>query len=163
MLSLMRLDRWLLSSLSVVTRPTAMDAVAEGKLPAGESDEVIFSFTPDIRRHMKEPAFWITLEMTAKWPKKKPSRFDNISVCVQGFFSFPPDTSEATIRQYVPILCLTNLIGIARGLVAQATAFCPGGAFIIPLIDANVVVRGFAAGNQALSPGRLKNTPKKNE
>ena len=137
--SQMRLDRYVLRSLRIETR------TSKGRqVPSGER-EMKISFTPDVRRRKDEPRFWISLRVDLSWPNDPESTFDAISIALDGFFSFPKETGEDMVKKYVPVLCLMNLYGIARGILSQATGVCEGGPFILPLVDMNAVVRQWAA------------------
>jgi len=145
--SQMRLDRYVLRSLRIETRSLSGRQVAEGEA------QLNISFTPEVRRRKDEPRFWISLRVDVLWPDEAKAPFDAISIALDGFFSFAKDTGEDTIKKYVPVLCLANLYGIARGIVSQATGVCEGGPFVLPLVDMNAVVRGWAAeSSKAASP-----------
>jgi hypothetical protein len=149
MISLLRLDRYVLGSLSIATRASTFNAIMAGRYEQKEEDEVKLSFLHSVRHHLKHRRYWVTLEVKAMWPEGKDSRFDTIAAKIEGFFSLPDDTPEETVKKYVPSLCISNMISLARGIISQATAFCPGGSFVLPLIDANVVARN----SQSASPG----------
>ncbi len=88
----------------------------------------------EVRQHLSEPKFMIDIMFTFKWDEST-FYYNKIEIGLRGYFSLPDGTDEETIAQYVPILCLTNLYDTARGMIAQATSLCPGGAFLLPLID----------------------------
>lgn len=151
-ISLMRLDNYLLSLLNISIRPSAISAAAGSVKRDVREEDVEFSFSHSLRRHNAEPRFWVTLQIRATWPSNSRARFESISIGLDGFFSFPKDTPDAEISKYVPVLCLTNLIGVARGILSQATASCPGGSYILPLLDANQILRAEEATVQTAEP-----------
>jgi hypothetical protein len=67
--------------------------------------------------------------------KEVEAPYDRVEIDVEGFFLLPDDMPEERVGQFVPKLLAVNLIGIARGVVFQSTAFCPDGPFKIPLLD----------------------------
>ncbi|NOY64146.1 MAG: hypothetical protein GXO97_01905, partial [Nitrospirae bacterium] len=54
---------------------------------------------------------------------------------LNGFFSFPEGTEEETIKKMIGLNGLVILYGTARGIVAQATANCLHGKFILPSVN----------------------------
>lgn len=137
--SQMRLERYVLRSLRIETRPL------NGRHTSTDATQLDISFTPEVRRHKDGPLFWISLRVDLSWLNDTKSPFEAISIALDGFFSFPKGTGEDTIKNYVPVLCLVNLYGTARGIVSQATGVCEGGPFILPLVDMNEVLRQWAA------------------
>ncbi len=137
--SLMRLDRYVLRSLRIETR------AIEGRQDSQDETTLNIAFTPEVRKSASGPQFWVSLRVDVSWPEVPKSQFECVSIVIDGFFSFDKGTGEDTIKKYVPVLCLVNLYGIARGIVSQATGVCEGGPFLLPLVDMNAVVRGEAA------------------
>ena len=60
---------------------------------------------------------------------------------LRGVFSFAPGTPDDLLNQLVPANCLAVLYGILRGIVLQDTGVCPGGGFLLPMLDMYEVVR----------------------
>ena len=74
-----------------------------------------------------------------------PSAYDQIDIALNGIFSFPADTEDEVIQHYVPMLCLTNLYGIARGIIAQTTGMCQDGPYLLSLINMEQLLQGMPA------------------
>lgn len=109
-----------------------------------EACEMEHSIGFDVKRHKTQNSFKIPLNVLLRWENAPNAPFSQISIGVVGIFSFPEDTSEEEISKYVPLLCLTNLYGFARGIVANATGLCPSGAYFLPTLNMNDVVRDAA-------------------
>lgn len=86
-------------------------------------------------KHKTEPRFRVRLCLKLTWPDQPGARFKKILVELEGFFRLPDGFPEDKVPSYIPHLPVANLMGLARGVVLQATAFCPGGPFTIPLMD----------------------------
>ncbi len=127
----LQLERYFTSSLLVGMRKEILGSVVDGNI--GDGDEAFISAQKTFRSHDTEPSYWLSLSLDIKWPEAVDTRFEQISIQVEGFFSLAREDSK--IKQNLLLLCLTNLLGIARTTVAQATAMCPGGAFLIPLFN----------------------------
>lgn len=84
--------------------------------------------------------FKIPLDIQINWHENLNNPFNNIELKLDGFFSLPNETEESKVQEYVPILCLANLIGTARGVISQVTGNFPGGAFYLPVIDVSDIV-----------------------
>ena len=59
---------------------------------------------------------------------------------LRGSFSLPPNTPDELVAKLVPANCLAVLYGILRGFVLQDTGACPGGGFLLPMLDMYQVV-----------------------
>ncbi len=143
--ALMQLEHCALTKLSLSFKESLVEPGLAGKHDLEEADsegyqEVKFG----VRTHKSEPRFWISYEVNVTWQPEVASRFDHVNVAVDGIFAFPAGTEEETVRHYVPLLCLTNLHGVARGVVAQSTGMCPGGPFILPLVDMAEVLKEYS-------------------
>lgn len=133
--SLMRLDRYVLRSLNIETH------FPEGKREPADNGKCSLSLSPAIRKRKDALAFWVSLRVEVAWPQASLAPFKSISIALDGFFSFPKGTLESTANKFVPVLCMTNLYGIARGIVSQATGICEGGPFVLPLVDMNAALK----------------------
>lgn len=132
--SLMQLEALVLSSLVIEGR--TLEKPLEN-VPLDGAHQVSY----DIARHLDNPQFRLRATFTTTWDGDQPSYFQRIEVGVTGIFLFPPETPEESIAKYVPELCLANLYGAARGIVAQATALFPGGPYVLPLLNMHEVIK----------------------
>jgi preprotein translocase subunit SecB len=119
-------------------------------------DASIVTVACEERQHPSEPKYMVDAKFTVTW-KKNDYLYNKIEIGLLGIFTFPINTPKETISLYVPILCLANLYGTARGIVAQATGLCPGGAYMLPLLDMNNVVK---ASTEDLKPKRQRKSTK---
>ena len=126
--SLLQLERCLVTSLIIKTRECLS---IESGIEITENLDLQFA----VRRHKTEPKFLIPLTLTVTWPQDALSYYEKIELSLDSIFALPPGTSEDELRQYVPVLCLSNLLGIARGLIVQSTSLCPGGAYMLSLVN----------------------------
>jgi len=137
--SLMRLEKYSLASLVVSTRSDPGPRLRRKDTRSADDGQMDITIEHSVRKHIESARFWVRMELKLNWPNNKRSRFQKIDIGLDGFFSFPDDCTEEQVNQYVPLLCLTCLYGIARGIISQATGLCPGGAFTLPLVDMNKV------------------------
>ncbi len=136
-LSLMRFDRCVLTSLAIETRSEVSEETASTPNQNADDERVEVHINHSARHHVKLPRFWIQMTVELKWPDGEKSRFRRIAFGLDGFFSLPEGLEQEKVQQYVPILCLTSLYGVGRGIIAQATGSCEGGAYFLPLVDMN--------------------------
>jgi preprotein translocase subunit SecB len=105
------------------------------KKPAKEQEgQIDISF--NARRKGKEPLFMIT--MTIELNKSKQAFANNayyVFLKINGFFGFPKETGEETMQKMISLNGLVMLYGIARGVVAQATANGAHGKFVLPAVN----------------------------
>ena len=88
------------------------------------------------KRKDKEPLFMIT--MLIELNKSKQDFANNayyVFIKINGFFGFPKDTGEETMQKMISLNGLVMLYGMARGVVAQATANGAHGKFILPAVN----------------------------
>ncbi|MBT7618463.1 MAG: hypothetical protein HN590_14365 [Calditrichaeota bacterium] len=88
-----------------------------------------------VAKHDNHNEFVITLNITYKPPRNKEIMIDFISIKVSAEISFPDTLEEEELRSYVPSLCLANLYGSARGIIAQATGLFPQGPYFLPVVN----------------------------
>ena len=109
--------------------------------PASPKDALVnIAMTSDIRQHQTDLKYMVTATFTATWANHS-FFIDKIEVGLRGIFSFPVGTSDDVVDSYIPELCIANLYGTARGIVAQATGICPGGVYWLPLLDMNAMLQ----------------------
>ncbi len=131
--SVLQLERCILTSLHIEPNIESQ--------PESPQDAVVdIAVTSDIRQHQTDQKYMVTAIFTATWAGHS-FFIDRIEVGLRGIFSFPVDTPEDVIASYVPVLCVANLYGTARGIVAQATGICPGGVYWLPLLDMNAMLQ----------------------
>ncbi len=58
-----------------------------------------------------------------------------IEVRITGFFTFADRASEDLRKTLYPMAAVSMLLGVARGMIAQATGLFPTGTFILPPLD----------------------------
>lgn len=72
-------------------------------------------------------------------------RFLHVGVALWGIFSCGPDLAEDQKARLLRYNTVAILHGIARGIVASATGSCPGGPFLLPVVNyAEVIERKLA-------------------
>ncbi len=139
--SLLQLERCQLSELHIKTRE------CQNIEPGTEITEHLdIQFT--VRPHKTEPKFLIPFTLAVTWPQDNPSCYETIEIKLDSVFSFPPGTSDEEMRQYVPVLCLSNLLGVARGMIAQSTSLCSGGAYLVSLVNMQELLKKHAEREQ---------------
>jgi len=158
--SLMQLDDFRLNALDISTRPVP------GELDPPEKTERAVSIGFEILENRDKPDFMVFLSIRMDTPEDSRDPFERARIDIQGIFSFPEGTGKGEIEKYVPLLCLTNLFGIARGLISQSTAMCHGGPLLLPLVNMKKLVREYyeektgAAGKKSSGEDkRKKNKP----
>jgi preprotein translocase subunit SecB len=88
------------------------------------------------KRKGKEPLYMIT--MIIELNKSKQAFANNayyVYLKINGFFGFPKETDEETMQKMISLNGLVMLYGIARGVVAQATANGAHGKFVLPAVN----------------------------
>lgn len=96
--------------------------------------EINIGFT--VKRKGKEPLFMLT--MTIELNKSKQAFTANpyyVFLKIRGFFEFVKETDEETMQKMIGLNGLAMLYGIARGVVAQATANGAHDKFILPSMN----------------------------
>ncbi|GEM_PF-3328396 len=139
-LSLMKMEQCCLTRLEIKTRGglTQLPSPDESA-GSGEETEWRVGIDFDVRKVEDEPVYIVPINIDLDSPDD--ASFEKISVSLTGVFSFPEDAPSEEVYKYVPLLCLTNLFGVARGLVAQATGMCESGPFLLPLVNMQEVVK----------------------
>ncbi len=89
-------------------------------------------------------AFKVGLKLRVVWPKE--AYFKRALVQVHAVFSLPDSLPEKEIRKYYPGLCSAQLLGVARALLANATAFSPCGSFVLPFLDISESIKASLSG-----------------
>lgn len=109
---------------------------ANGAYKGTSAEEDALETSVGIKRKGKEPHFMI--QMKVKLNNKKVD-FDNaryyVYLEISGFFSFAEGTDEEAIRKMIGLNGPAILYGVARGVVAQATANCRYGKFVLPAMN----------------------------
>ena len=67
-------------------------------------------------------------------------RFKHVGVTVWGIFSCSPHVDQDQKNQLMQYNTVAILHGIARGLIASATGSCPGGPFLLPVVNYREVI-----------------------
>lgn len=132
--SLMQLEHFVLKKLVIETRKArgGVDVTT-----TEEEDQIDYDCKFDFRygKHKDQLRFGAELGLTFTWSEESNEPYKRIVVVLDGFFRFPDGTPEDRLKHYVPRLLGVNMIGLARGIVSQATAFCLEGPFVIPILD----------------------------
>jgi preprotein translocase subunit SecB len=154
----MQLKKIILHSLVIRSRRDALTQITKtADSPAADSaGQAQMQYR--LARHSERPAFRLPLRLRIEWPPESGARFTEIQIDIEGFFEFPQNTPDEEIRRYMPILGLVNLYGAARALIAQSTSMSDGGAFIIPNINMNDVVRQNAEQKKETVPSNGEET-----
>jgi preprotein translocase subunit SecB len=98
--------------------------------------EAQIDITFSVKRKGKNPLYLIT--MAIELNKSKKAFTDNayyVYLKINGFFSFPKGVSEETMQKMIGLNGVVMLFGIARGMVAQATANGAHGKFVLPAVN----------------------------
>jgi len=126
MQSLLNMDEFLVEEFTVRGNP-------KYKADKVESD-VKLSFS--LKRKGKEPFFMMPMTIDVNKTKKFFSSAPYyIFLRITGFFSFLEGTDEETIKRMIGLNGLAILYGVAMGTVAQATANCLHGKFLLPSVN----------------------------
>lgn len=135
--SILQLEQCYIRGLSIETDAAAVDHLFEKTQQESASNEIPYKLKLDerLRSAPSGSKFWLTLSIELKWPDDAFNYYKRIFVELDGVFRLPDETSEDDVAKYVPLLVRTNLLGIARGVVAQATGMFPGGPYCIPFLN----------------------------
>ena len=140
--ALMRLEHCYLSTLEIKGETPQLNIALSGEpCHANATKDPVCEVDYNFKRHIKGPRFWVTYSVGLSWPEEETAPYESIRLTLEGVYSFPDDTDDETIARYVPVLCLTGLHGVARGILMQSTGSCPAGPVLLPLIDMNQVVQ----------------------
>ena len=128
MQSLLNIDEYFVDELQVKTNPNYKKQKKEEK---GEISTAI-----SIKRKGKEPFFMIQMKIELNKAQKAFSSAPYYLLLeISGFFSFMSEINEETINKMIGLNGPVILYGVARGVVAQATANCRHGKFILPTVN----------------------------
>ena len=134
----LQLEQCTLTKMVIQTR-------LNGHLGTETEDAADIKLTYNVRPHKTSLKFLVPFNLSISWPEDVPSAYDQIDIALNGIFSFPADTEDEVIQHYVPMLCLTNLYGIARGIIAQTTGMCQDGPYLLSLINMEQLLQGMPA------------------
>ena len=99
-----------------------------------EASGMAISF--DIKRKGKEPLFMLTLKVDLNKSERSASCGPyRLSLRISGFFSFTESVDEETMHRMIGLNGISILYGLARGAVAQFTATCRHGKFLLPSVN----------------------------
>lgn len=133
----MQFEQCNLTNLVIKTR-------ANGEAIYNDEDLADIKLTYNVRHHRVERKFRIPFTLTITWPEEVHATFAYLEIGLDGIFTFPSDTPDATIQHFVPLLCLTNLYGVARGILIQATSLCEGGPYMLSLVNMEQLLKSIA-------------------
>jgi preprotein translocase subunit SecB len=89
-----------------------------------------------IKRKAKEPEFMINMTVELNKSKEAFAKAPYyIYLDIVGFFSFIEGTDEETMSKMIGLNCPAIIYGVARGIVAQATANFRHGKFVLPTVN----------------------------
>jgi preprotein translocase subunit SecB len=107
-----------------------------GAYKGTSAEEGALETSVGIKRKGKEPHFMIQMKIELNRDK---ADFDEaryyVYLDISGFFNFTEGTDEETIRKMIGLNGPAILYGVARGVVAQATANCRYGKFVLPAMN----------------------------
>jgi len=132
--SLLRLETYELKSLSLVSLKKRNDV---------EKSEDI-RIRPALKQARARPRFFVSFSIKVAFPSGL-HEVASLAFVVEGQFSLPEGTPEEVVKNYIPLLCVTNLLGLARGHLAQITSLCAGGPYILPLLNVGGIVEELKA------------------
>lgn len=97
----------------------------------------------DIKRNSDNPLdFMIYLRVDVNPREEDFEKCDyRIHLCLSGFFSFEKGTAEDTISNMIATNGLSMLYGVARGMVANATAMSWHGKFVLPSLNLIEIIK----------------------
>ena len=130
MLSLLRLNAIRLDHLILRSR-------SDAPAPGGEQT---YSFVLTHRNVEPgdpevEHALQLRIRLRPDAPGDSPPAIQDMDVSLTGYFSFAERASEENRAKIYPLTAVAMLFGVARGIVAQATALFPTGTFMLPPLD----------------------------
>lgn len=79
--------------------------------------------------------FLVSVSIYIEWDDDAGAILDIIEVDINGVFWLPDDMSPALVKKYIPLSCVSCLLGIARGAIFDRTATFPSGGYILPLVN----------------------------
>ena len=104
------------------------------------------------KRKGKEPLFMLTLIIELNKTTKTFTHGEYyVFLKISGFFGFAKGTDEETMQKMISLNAPVMLYGVARGVVAQATANGPYGKFVLPAVNFVELVK-----NSKISPSEPK-------
>jgi len=103
-----------------------------------EEPQIAVRFTH--KKHAEEPKVWLSLDVEYILPNLGMGSIQKVAAVVEGIFVFRKGTPEEVIAQYYPAVCLANLYGMMRGLIAQSTGCSASGAVYLPIVNMVEVV-----------------------
>ena len=124
-------------------------------------DDFAFNIDFNVYRHREAPEFFVKLKIECVKPRDAVHPLEKIRIETGGVFTFPEGTEEEKIHQHVPLLCLTNLYGISRGAIINATGSFHTGPFILPLINMGEYLKAHAVSGKAAPKTQKKKKAKK--
>ena len=119
--------------------PVVLEIIAKNntcEVPSG-SAEPLQQFKYELRKHPEKWSYFLQMHLQFEWTPESDSYYERITTIWNGFFCMPDDTTEAEVNAYLPVMGIANMLGIARGQIAQITGTFLGGAFYFPLLDMN--------------------------
>ena len=119
-------------------------AVRDAPMPnePAEPLNVVFG----VQKHREENWFKLPFELIVHPPERPDIR--RIHLTMEFTFALPKSFSEEKTGLYVPTACLANAFSLARGVIAQATLTCDEGAYWLPLINVEHLLRSARERNQ---------------
>lgn len=109
---------------------------ANGAYKGTSAEEGALETSVGIKRKGKEPHFMIQMKVELN---KEKADFDKsryyVYLDISGFVNFAEGTDEETIKKMIGLNGPAILYGVARGVVAQATANCRHGKFVLPAMN----------------------------
>ncbi|MDP8228942.1 MAG: hypothetical protein P9M15_05765 [Candidatus Electryoneaceae bacterium] len=131
--SVLQLKQFNVNSLTVDTRAST-EALLEPILD-GYNFQIEFGFEPvEINLH-------VHLSLKFEWDDTIESPFKRIGIGVNGIFNCSKEPKDEQTEEQIRILCIANLYGTCRGILAQATGQCPGGPFYSPVVNMFSIVK----------------------
>ena len=131
MITPLRLDKFWVEELIIQAAPDSN--VQPEQPPVFNLDKIDY----DVEMNKVKPVYRVrlVLDMTANEKEDVVEVFKRIRMVIWGQFSFSEEASEAFIKEVTPLNQVSILYGIARGIVASATALTAHGALQLPIVN----------------------------
>lgn len=112
-------------------------AVRDTPMPGEPAEPLTVVF--GVQKHRQENWFKLPFEIIVHPPERPDIR--RIHLTMEFTFALPRSFSDEKTGPYVPTACLANAFSLARGVIAQATLTCDEGAYWLPLINVEHLLR----------------------
>lgn len=117
-----------------------------------------------VGEHKEEPTTWIGLNINVIWTDEPESCFERLEIGLSAIFAHPDGGVDQTLlKEQIVLLCLTNTLGIARGILLQVTGTCHGGPYCLPLLDVRELLEEVAPKPEPKRPSKKRSKSTKSK